>query len=35
MPAARRKLLNLKKLKDENPAKLTAQRTELEKLFSG
>lgn len=35
LPAVRWKLLNLNKLKDENPAKHDAQRAELENLFSG
>lgn len=35
LPAVRWKLLNLNKLKDENPAKHDAQRAELANLFSG
>ncbi|MVS99787.1 nucleotidyl transferase AbiEii/AbiGii toxin family protein [Devosia marina] len=35
LPAVRWKLLNLNKLKDENPAKHKAQRAELENLFGG
>jgi predicted nucleotidyltransferase component of viral defense system len=34
LPAVRWKVLNLKKLKDENPAKHEAQRAALEELFS-
>ncbi len=35
LPAVRWKLINLKKLKNENPAKHAAQREALEALFSG